>query len=236
MMRESRFERHSIRARRRRQGCLQRGAYCMWYAGIDWADDHHDALVIDEKGRQVGSLRVSHTSQGLTKLNTFLEHIVGTASKEEMACIIETTHGLLIAHLLEAGWPVYPVNPRTVDRRRSASGAKTDTIDAYLLAKTGRADLADLQRLIPDSEKIAELKMLTRDQDALIHMQTRLVNQLTACLKAYYPVALELFTKLQQKSTLLFLQTYPTPQAAMAASAQQIKEVLRRAKHSHPIS
>ena len=102
------------------------------------------------------------------------------------------------------------------------------------LPKTGRADLADLHRLTPDSEKIAELKLLTRDQDALIQMQTRLVNQLTACLKAYYPVALELFAKLQQKSTLLFLQTYPTPQAAMAASAEQIQEVLRRAKHSNP--
>jgi transposase len=207
----------------------------MWYAGIDWANDHHDALVIDETGRQVGTLRVDHSPQGMSKLNTFLEQIIGQESKEQMACIIETTHGLLIAHLLEAGWAVYPVNPRTVDRRRAASGAKTDTIDAYLLAKTGRADLADLHRLTPDSQQITELKLLTRDQDALIRMQTRLVNQLTACLKAYYPVALELFTKLQQKSTLLFLQTYPTPQAAMAASAEQIKEVLRRAKHSNPI-
>jgi transposase len=207
----------------------------MWYAGIDWANEHHDALVIDEAGRQVGTLRVDHSPQGMSKLNTFLEQMIGSESKEQMACIIETTHGLLIFHLLEAGWPVYPVNPRTVDRRRSASGAKTDTIDAYLLAKTGRADLADLHRLSPDSQQITELKLLTRDQDALIRMQTRLVNQLTACLKAYYPVALELFTKLQQKSTLLFLQTYPTPQAAMAASAEQIKEVLRRAKHSNPI-
>jgi transposase len=207
----------------------------MWYAGIDWANDHHDALVIDEQGHQVGSLRVEHNPQGMSKLNTFLEQIVGSQTKDQMACIIETSHGLLIAHLLEAGWAVYPVNPRTVDRRRSASGAKTDTIDAYLLAKTGRADLADLHRLTPDSEKITELKELTRDQDALIRMQTRLVNQLTACLKAYYPVALELFTKLQQKSTLLFLQTYPTAQAAMAASAQQIREVLRQAKHSNPI-
>jgi transposase len=208
----------------------------MWYAGIDWANDHHDALVIDEQGRQVGSLRVDHSPQGMSKLNTFLQQIIGSESKDQMACIIETTHGLLIAHLLEAGWPVYPVNPRTVDRRRAASGAKTDTIDAYLLAKTGRADLADLHRLTPDSEKLTELKLLTRDQDALIQMQTRLVNQLTACLKAYYPVALELFTKLHQKSTLLFLQTYPTPQTAMAASVEQITEVLRRAKHPHPIS
>jgi transposase len=206
----------------------------MWYAGIDWANDHHDALVIDEKGHQVGTIRVNHTPAGLAKLNTFLQDIIATASKEQMACVIETTHGLLIAYLLEAGWPVYPVNPRTVDRKRSASGAKTDRIDAYLLAKTGRADLADLHRLTPDTEIIAELKLLTRDQDALVHMQTRLVNQLTACLKAYYPVALELFTKLQQKSTLLFLQTYPTPQAAMAASVEQIKQVLRQAKHPHP--
>jgi transposase len=206
----------------------------MWYAGSDWASDHHNALVLDEKGRQVGSLRVAHNPEGLSKLNAFLQQIIGQKSKEQMACIIETTHGLLIASLLEAGWPVYPVHPRTVDRRRGASGAKTDPIDAYLLAKTGRADLADLHRLRPDSEKVAELKLLTRDQDALIQMQTRLVNQLTACLKAYCPVALELFGKVQQKSTLLFLQTYPTPQEAMAASAEQIEKVLRQARHPQP--
>ena len=205
----------------------------MWYTGIDWANDHHDALVIDERGRQLGSLRVSHTAQGLAKLNTFLEQIIGTASKEQMACIVETTHGLLIAQLLEALFPVYPVNPRTVDRRRGASGAKTDLIDAYLLAKTGRTDFADLHRLTPDSEKAAELKLLTRDQDSLIQMQTRLVNQLTACLKAYYPVALDLFGKLHQKSTLLFLQTYPTPPEAAAASVERIQQVLRQTRHPH---
>jgi hypothetical protein len=193
----------------------------MWYAGIDWADTHHDALVLDEKGHQSGSVRVDHTPEGLAKLNSFLESISGPDQKEQMACIIETTHGLLIAFLLEAGWPVYPVNPRTVDRKRSASGAKT-----------GRADLADLRRLTPDSEVVAELKALTRDQDALIQMQTRLVNQLTATLKASYPVALQLFAKLQQHSTLIFLQTYPTPQAAKNASVQQITEILKHAGHT----
>src|SRR5437588_5397991 len=198
----------------------------MWYAGIDWANDHHDALVIDEKGHQVGSLRIDHNPSGLSKLNTFLEQVIGSHPKDQMACIIETTHGLLIAALLEAGWPVYPVNPRTVDRRRSASGAKTDTIDAYLLAKTGRADWADLRRLSPDSEVVAELKMLTRDQDGLIKTQTRLTNQLTACLKAYYPVALELFSKLPQRTTQICLRPYPTPHEAMRASSAQSGGVL----------
>jgi hypothetical protein len=206
----------------------------MWYTGIDWADEHHDALTIDEQGHQMGSIRVDHSPQGFAKLDEFLMQGIGSTSKEHMACIIETTHGLLIVHLLEAGWPVYPVNPRTVDRRRSASGAKTDLIDAYLLAKTGRSDFADLHRLTPDSEKVAELKQLTRDQDTLIRTQTRLVNQLTACLKAYYPVALDLFSKLQQKSTLEFLQAYPTIEAARAASLPELQQQLKQTRHPHP--
>ena len=117
---------------------------------------------------------------------------------------------------------------------RKAAGAKTDRIDAYLLAKTGRFDLAELRRLAPDSPTVAELKTLTRDQDALIQTQTRLVNQLTACLKEYYPAALHLFAKVQQRSTLVFLQAYPTPQAAQAASVEQITATLRTGKHTNP--
>jgi transposase len=203
----------------------------MWYAGIDWADVHHEVVVIDERGQIVASKRVEHTKAGLEGLGQFLESISGPAQKEQLACIIETTHGLLIAALLEAGFPVYPVNPKTIDRRRVPSGAKTDLIDAYLLAKTGRSDLADLRRLQPDSPLIQELKQLTRDQEQLIQMQTRLVNQLTASLKAYYPVALSLFAKLQQRSTLRFLQAYPTPQAAQAAQLAQITSVLKQAGH-----
>jgi transposase len=203
----------------------------MWFAGIDWADRHHDTVVIDEAGRKVAQLRVEHTPEGLKKLVSFLREI---APLDQIACILETKHGLLITALLEAGLALYPVNPKTIDRKRAASGAKTDLIDAYLLAKHGRAEWADLRRLDPDSPAIAELKALTRDQDALIQMQTRLVNQLTACLKAYYPAALQLFTKLQQRSTLIFLQTYPTPQVALQATVAQIEATLRKGQHTNP--
>src|SRR5260370_13305828 len=234
MMRKSCFEHHNRRARGLRNVTGKEGtARCGMLESIGQIRTM-TPWCLTSRDTKEGRFESITLAARLAKLSTFLETITGPEQKEQMACIIETTHGLLIAFLLEAGWPVYPVNPRTVDRRRAASGAKTDTIDAYVLAKTGRADLADLHRLTPDSELVQELKTLTRDQDALIQMQTRLVNQLTACLKAYYPVALQFFAKLQQHSTLLFLQTYPTPQAPMAASAEQIQEVLRRAKHSNP--
>jgi transposase len=202
----------------------------MFYAGIDWADDHHDLAVIDQAGNRQGALRVSHSPAGFKQLEAFLKSF--TPDPTQMACILETNHGLLISALLEGGWPVYPVNPKTVGRKRNAAGAKTDAIDAYLLAKTGRSDLADLRRLQPDSPLIEELKALTRDQDRLIAMQTRLVNQLTACLKAYYPAALELFTKLQQATSLHFLQAYPTPVQAAAASQSEIERQLKVAGHT----
>jgi hypothetical protein len=44
----------------------------VWFAGIDWADTHHDAQVIDETGMPAGSLRVAHTKAGIEELKRFL--------------------------------------------------------------------------------------------------------------------------------------------------------------------
>ena len=207
----------------------------MWYAGIDWADRHHDAVVIDAAGRRVATLRVEHSAAGLAKLTAFLRGIGDVAAHpDHLACVVETSRGLLIAALLDAGLPVYPVNPKTVDQRRKPSGAKTDAIDAYLLARTGRSDLADLRRLVPDSPLVAELRLLTRDLEGLIQGQTRLLNQLTACLKAYYPAALALFSKLHQPATLAFLRACPTLEQARAATVAELTALLRAARHPHP--
>ena len=66
----------------------------MWYAGIDWANEHHDALVIDEQGRQVGTLRIEHSPQGMSKLKAFWSRSVArsrknswpASSRRPMAC------------------------------------------------------------------------------------------------------------------------------------------------------
>src|SRR5207247_8529595 len=98
----------------------------------------------------------------------------------------------------------------------------------------GRAHLSQVRRPTPERLVIAKPRSLARDQGSLFQGQTRLVNHITACLKAYYPVALHLFSKIQQPSTLTFLQTYPTPAAAMAARVQEIEMTLRKGRHSHP--
>jgi len=136
------------------------------------AETHHDVDVLDETGKRVGARRFSHSPDGLNELKQFLLSFV--SRPEELACIIETNHGLLIAFLLSAGIPVYPVNPKLANQLRNVAGAKTDQIDAHLLAQLGRLKLAELRRLEPDGALVQELKTLTRDQDALVQMQTRM--------------------------------------------------------------
>jgi hypothetical protein len=69
----------------------------MWYAGVDWADDHHVVVVLDQAGEPLATQQVPHTVEGVAQLISFLLGIVGTpAQQEDLACIIETTHGLLI--------------------------------------------------------------------------------------------------------------------------------------------
>ncbi|MDP2857329.1 MAG: IS110 family transposase [Bacillota bacterium] len=211
-------------------------AICWWevaetiFAGVDWADDHHDCVVLDSNARLLDQFRVRHTASGLVEMT---DRLKSTAGGGQVGCILEVRHGILVNTLLEAGFDVYPVNPKTVNRHRVASGAKTDAIDAFILARHGLHEIDRLRRLEPDSAVVKELKILTRDQASLIQEQTRLVNQLTACLKEYYPVALQFFGSLAAPIALAFLKAFPTPEQVKAADQQQLSEFLRVLRHPH---
>ena len=56
----------------------------MWYAGIDWADQHHDAVIIDDAGKRVAAIRVEHTVAGLAKLTGFLRGLGDVADHPEL--------------------------------------------------------------------------------------------------------------------------------------------------------
>jgi hypothetical protein len=209
----------------------------MWFVGIDWGDRAHEIAAVDEHGGSGGTLHIAQTADGLQELIHWLLALSArgaggdegkpTGDPERIACLVETSAGLLVTALLDAGFAVYPVNPKTLGRRRNPAGAKTDQIDALLLARLGRSDLAELRRLTLQSPLVEELRGLTRDQDHLIQLQTHLLNQLTACLKAAYPAGLTLFSKLQQRATLLFLQRYPSLAEAQTASVGELVAFLR---------
>jgi transposase len=184
-----------------------------YYLGVDWADQTHAVWVVEADGSKIAAHTVPHTAEGLSEWGRELDQ--WRAQGVELWAAIERREGRVVDFLLDHGVAVYPVNPKALDRARDRfrqSGAKDDPFDARVLADFLRTDHAHLPALRPSSEAAQELKLLTEDYQRQIRQQTRLVNQLTNTLKAYYPRALEiaeLTTTLAQE----FLQAYPTPES-----------------------
>jgi transposase len=184
-----------------------------YYLGVDWADQTHAVWVVAADGTKIAAHTVPHTAEGLSEWGRELDQ--WRAQGIELWAAIERREGRVVDFLLDHGVVVYPVNPKALDRARDRfrqSGAKDDPFDARVLADFLRTDHAHLQALQPSSAAAQELKLLTEDYQRQIRQQTRLVNQLTNTLKAYYPRALEiaeLTTTLAQE----FLQAYPTPES-----------------------
>lgn len=192
-----------------------------YYVGVDWADQAHAVWVVDEIGTKVTGRTVPHTAEGLNEWGRELDQ--WRAQGIALWAAIECPDGRVVDCLLDHDVVVYPVNPKALDRARDRfrqSGAKSDPFDARVLADFLRTDHAHLRALQPSSDAARELKLLTEDCQRQIRQQTRLLNQLTTTLKAYYPRALQV----AEVSTALaraFLQTYPTPAATAVLTERQ---------------
>jgi len=192
-----------------------------YYLGVDWADQTHAVWVVNESGTKTAARTVPHTAEGLSEWGRELDE--WRTQGIELWAAIERREGRVVDFLLDHGVVVYPVNPKALDRARDRfrqSGAKSDPFDARVLADFLRTDHAHLQVLQPSSAAAQELKLLTEDYQQQIRQQTRLINQLTATLKAYYPRALEI-AELSTPLAREFLQAYPTPEAVAALTERQ---------------
>ena len=198
----------------------------MLFIGIDWADAHHDIFISNETGEKIDAFRVEHSPEGLNMLRDKIRIL--TESKDQILFAIETHKNLLVDFLLDEGFTVYSINPKAVDRYRDryrVSGAKDDTFDSLVLANILRTDRNNYKPIMPNSVLARELKILTQDEQRLIQLKTKLLNQLQACLKDYYPSALTFFSQLDDLVTLEFFLKFSSPkQPSLSAISKFMKK------------
>ncbi len=142
------------------------------FVGFDWAGDHHDVVVVDQRGKIVHDFRIDDTAEGWQRLIKKLDNY------PDVAVAIETSSGATVERLLEAGYAIYPVNPKAAKRyreRKAPSGTKTDHIDGWSLADALRLDGHNWRPLKPDDPVTVELRLLCRDEISLIGQRTALV-------------------------------------------------------------
>jgi Transposase len=106
------------------------------YVGIDWGNAEHAICVIDAAGRRGDERRVAHTADAVQAV---MDRILAEAAMApaQIAIAIETPRGALIDACLAAGFRVFAVNPKQLDRfrdRDTVTGAKDDRRDAIAFA------------------------------------------------------------------------------------------------------
>ncbi|MCX5658341.1 MAG: IS110 family transposase [Planctomycetota bacterium] len=201
------------------------------FAGFDWASDHHDIVVVDRSGAVLDEFRIDDTAEGWQQLRQRL------SGHPDLAVVIETSCGAAVERLLEAGYAVFPINPKAAKRyreRKAPSGTKADRMDAWSMADALRLDGHTWRRLKPDDPLTVELRILCRDEIALIEQRTALICQLQAALHEYYPTALQAFDGAwKMRSSWAFVERFPTPAALRSAGKRAWEKFLHVHKLWH---
>jgi transposase len=201
------------------------------FVGLDWAEEHHDLVVMAEGGQVVAARRVPEGLAGLTVLHELLASLVEVPA--EVVVGTETDRGLFMGALVAAGYQVYAVNPLAVSRyrdRHTVSGAKSDAGDAKVLADLVRTDRHNHRPVAGDSELVEAVKVLARTHQSLIWTRQRQVNQLRSLLREFYPGALAAFgSGLGGRDALAVLAVAPTPALGRGLSRAKLAATLARA-------
>jgi len=201
------------------------------YAGFDWAKDHHDVIILDASGKIIADFRFAHSAGGWEQ---FREKLVAYPN---IAIAAETKNGVAIERMLEMELCVFPVHPKSAKsyrQRKVPSGNKTDRIDAWALADALRLDGNNWKPLAAQDALIKELRLLCRDEIALIRDRTALITQLRQALYEYYPIALEAFDDWTMPAAWAFVVAFPTPEALLKAGQRKWEKFLHLHKLARP--
>jgi transposase len=200
--------------------------------GDDWAQDHHDIEVMDEAGRVLARRRVPEGVAGIGQLHELVGRFLPQDAGAEVQVGIETDRGPWVAALIAAGYAVFAVNPLQASRYRSrhgVSGAKSDKLDAHVLADVVRTDAHQLRPAAGDSPAAEGIKVLARTHKTLIWERTAMTQRLRAQLLEYFPAAVAAFEDLDAPDTLELLGKAPDPARAAKLTRAQVSAVLRHA-------
>ena len=204
--------------------------------GVDWAEAHHDVALVDMDGTVVARTRIDTGAGGFNELLALIAEHGGSA--QHTAIAIETDKNLLVVALAEAGFTVYPINPRAVARYRERygqAGGKSDPGDAAVLAHILRTD-RHLHRPLPAvSDQARAIKTLARQHQEAIWALQHTVNRLRSVLLEFYPQALQAFPNLKHRAAATVLAAVPTPAAGQKLTRSRLVTLLRRAgRGNHP--
>lgn len=192
--------------------------------GIDWADREH-AVYVMYPDRGPGTVKLEQTPEAI---DAWITELAEKYPSARILVSIERPNGPLIAALLK--YPqviIYPVNPTQLHNYRKSqkqSGAKNDPSDARLLCQYLNHYRDQMRSLQPEDVSTRELALLSEQRRDAVDQRTAIVLELTAVLKQYFPVVLQLVdSDLWTTFILRLILKWPTLSKLQKAKPQTLR-------------
>ena len=200
------------------------------YAALDWGHCRHQVVIVDQQGQIVTDFAIEHSAAGWRRWGEQVAALGGA-----VAACVETSQGMVIEQLLESGVSLYPIAPRSAKvyrERKAPSGTKSDHLDAWSLADALRVDGHGWRELGKEDPLVAELRLLCRDEVALIEERTALVNPTPECSARRSSGCSRSLRGLDAAGSLGLLRSLSHPGEAAGGRQTQMEKFL----HSHKLA
>jgi Transposase len=203
-------------------------------AGDDWAEDHHDAELVDAAGRVLARRRLPEGVAGMARPHELTGQHLGEDDQDaEVVIGIETGRGPRVAAPVAAGYTVYAVHPRQASRyreRHGAPGAKSDRGDSHMLAGMVRTGSHQLRAVAGDGADAAAVQVVARTRKTPTGERTGQARRPRCQLREDFPAALAAFEDLDAPGAPELPAKAPDPARARRLTRAQVSAALKRAR------
>jgi transposase/transposase IS116/IS110/IS902 family protein len=194
----------------------------MIFAGLDWGEQKHRLMILDDQGTVLEQACIDHEQYGLAALESRLG---AHGPLEQVHVAIELHDSLLLDRLLRLGVKVYGLNPLCAQRARerfTPAGIKDDDRDAWSTAEFVRTSHQHLRPLKPGSPATLELQEWVHLREDWVQERQVHLQQLHAHLVRWHPQARQCIKDLNTVWALDLLEAFPTADAFAGQKYQQI--------------
>ena len=184
-------------------------------AGVDVSKEFSDMCILSPDNAVFEKVKIYHDKTSMTRAVKVLAR-AGAAFGQRPVIVMEATahyHRTLQQFLIRHKYQVITINPLQSSALKNITirKVKNDPTDAYRLALAYRTQ-ALRPNLVP-SDKIENLRMLTRQHFDLKEDITAYVLRLQCVLDQVFPTFRTQFERLHCETALKILEQYPTPEA-----------------------
>jgi transposase len=200
-----------------------------WFAGVDWASEIHQVVLVDAHGTVTGERSFPHGGEGLGAMCDWILTTSGAEAKT-IGVAIEVPHGPVVETLMDRGFQVHAINPKQLDRFRdrfTVAGAKDDRLDSRVLGDSLRTDRHCFRLLRPADPVTIELREWSRMTEDLQQERNRLSNRVREQLWRYYPQLLKLTDDTGADWFLALWALVPTPAKAAKIQKATVERLLK---------